>query len=112
SQSARAVAAVADRMARAPAPREPSVEERARDEADRRHRPVQQVGEDVEQNAAYCDVAPEALEQVGAVPQTLDHRIELILRRDLVHGAAHNPGRTHLTSGAWKNSLQQLGGSM
>src|SRR5713226_10382937 len=71
-----------------------SVEQRARHEADGRHRGVQEVSQHVDQDAAHGDVATEALEEVGAVPQALDHRVELILTWGEVHCAAHSPGRT------------------
>src|SRR5881296_775005 len=62
-----------------------SVEQRARHEADSRHRGVQEIAQHVDQDAPHGDVAAEALEQVGAVVQPLDHRVELILARGHVH---------------------------
>ena len=63
------------------------IEERARHEADGRHRRVQQVAQHVDEDPAHRDVATEALEEVGAVAQSLDHRVELVLSHDNVHEA-------------------------
>src|SRR5206468_12622286 len=55
-----------------------SAEQRTRHEANGRHRAVQQVGEHVDEDRAHGDVAAETLEEVRAVAQPLDHRVELI----------------------------------
>src|SRR6266481_3415102 len=81
-----------------------SVEQRARHEADGRHRGVQEIAQHVDQDAPHGDVTAETLEQVRAVAQPLDHRVELILARGDFHWPAHSPGRTGLTRGQVKKS--------
>ena len=70
-----------------------SINDRARDEADGRHRRIQQVTQHVDEDATHGDVAPEALEEIRAVAQPLDHRVELILAYDDVHARLIDPPR-------------------
>src|SRR5262249_17284459 len=70
-----------------------SVEQGAGDEAHGRHRRVQQVAQHVDENPAHGDITAEAFEEIGAVAQALDHRIELILSRDVVHDRLIAPAR-------------------
>src|SRR5205809_3596544 len=76
-----------------------SVEQRARHEAEGRHRGVQEIAQHLDQDASHGDVAAEALEQVRAVAQHLDHRVELIMARGEFHWIAPSSGRCGLTRG-------------